>query len=700
MDDKPENNLPGATLEREKRAEVKQRMVQAHDDLLSLRKRAEQTQIGKEIDFEALSKEEIQHALYELETHQVELMMQNEELLRVQLELEASRDRFSSLYNFAPVGYCTIDNKGMILEANATLHRLLRMPEGALIHTRIQHFIQEEEQDRFYLYHRAAIQSNSTQRCELMMGTSESDRFIAQLESRIAPGQANQIWLVISDNSYSRRAAEFTARYQAVAATLAMLEIERNRFRDLFESVPDGYFVTDDMGIIQDVNQAGAVLIGSTKEQLVGKALPHFVLPEAQTAFIDRMNSILLMYTAGPNLYPDEWEVQIPSGIGAPNTVFVSAVLLHEKPDNKVRIRWRIEDVTVKKQTEAALQDSNARFQALFTDSLLGIRLFDLQANTITTNQAIQGILGYSGEELRKIPYVQLTDPLDRDQEENLFRSILSGEIDRYTIEKRCIRKNGQPVWVHQVVFLVRNVVNAPSFFVAMTEDISERKQMELELVEVKRHLIDAPESERLMLSQELHDGPMQDLYGVFYSIKSLEGKLSGEDAEIISSSANTINQVVHVLRGFAGQLRPPTLKSYGLEKTIRSHAEQFQEDHPEIKLTLDLMPDGNMLPEQVSLALFRIYQQSLANILRHAHATCINIRLILAEQHLQLGIEDDGEGFEVPSRLVDLIHKGHYGLVGAAERAEAIGGKLTIDSHPGRGTTIFVNVNLAVAKF
>jgi two-component system, NarL family, sensor histidine kinase UhpB len=688
---------PSSSVGLNHESERKEQGFPSVDYLKSLRKWAEQTAIGSVPDLKSLSNEEIQLAFHELEVHQVELRMQNEELLRVQIELETSRDRFSSLYDFAPVGYCTINKKGIILEANATLHRLLHMPERALINTNIQHYIQEQEQDRFYLYHRAAIKGSSTQRCELMMGTAENNRFIAQLESRITPGRSNHLWLVVSDISNSRRAAEFTARYEAVVTTLAMLEIERNRYRGLFESVPDGYFVTDDMGIILDVNLAGAALVGSTKEQLVGKALPHYVLPDAQPAFINRMNSILLMHTAGSSNNPDEWEVQIQSGKGAPSTVIVSAVLLHEKTDNEVRIRWLIEDITLKKQTEAALQESDTRFHALFKESLIGIRLFDLQGNTITSNGAIQEILGYNGEELRQMPFTQLTDPLDQKQEEELFRSILSGEIDRYTIEKRCIRKDRQQVWVHQVVFLVRDVANAASFFVSMTEDISERKQMELELVEVKRHLIDAPEAERLMLSQDLHDGPMQDLYGVFYNIKSLEGRLSGEDAEIVSSSAITINQVVHILRGFAGQLRPPTLKSYGLEKTIRSHAEQFQEDHPEIFLTLDLMPDGNKLPERVSLALFRIYQQSLANILRHAHATRVNIRLILDDQHVQLGIEDNGAGFEVPSRLVDLIRNGHYGLVGSAERAEAIGGTLTIDSQPGRGTTIFVDVNLTM---
>lgn len=598
------------------------------------------------------------------------------------------------------MGYCILDSRGRILEANTTLCQLLGVSSRDLIQTSIQHYIQEEDQDAFYRYQKAVHKNKTRPVTEIRMVKKGGDHFFAQLESRVVHEPGDQLWLVVSDISSLKRAEESAAQHGALAAAHAELKIEKNRYQDLFDFAPDGYLVTDEMGAILEINQAGAALLCSAKEPLVGAPLVNFMLEGEKANFQNRFNDILEKKTADITTRFGEWEVYLNPTGREPFPAAVTAMLLREKPDNLIQIRWLFRDVSARKQTEAELGKNMARFRALFEESSLGIRLLDLQGSTITCNAAMQEILGYTEDELRQIPFTQLTEPLDQVEDEGSFHSVVSGETDRYTIEKRCIRKDGKLVWVHQVVFLVRDAANAPTFLVAMTENISERKQMESELTEVRRHLIEMPEAERLMLSQELHDGPMQDLYGVFYNIKSLEGKLSDEDAETIASSADTINQVVHVLRGFAGQLRPPTLKSYGLEKTIRSHAEQFQEDHPEITINLDLMPDERRLPERVSLGVFRIYQQSLANILRHAQATRVNIRLIMDEQRLQLGIEDNGKGFEVPPRLVDLVRKGHYGLVGSAERAEAIGGTLTIDSYPGKGTTIFVNVNLAVAKF
>lgn len=691
MSTKPENDLPGHASDSENHVG----RFPSADDLRSLRKRAEQTQIGKEIDIEALSKDEIQSAFHELEVHQVELRMQNEELLRVQMELETSRDRFSNLFDLAPVGYCILDRRGRILEANTTLCQLLGVSGSELIQTAIQHYIQEEDQDAFFRYQRAVYQNKSRPITEIRMVKKSGERFFAQLESRVGHEPGDQLWLVVSDISGLKRAEENEARHVALAAAHAALEIEKSRYQDLFDFAPDGYLVTDETGAILDINQAGAVLLCSAKESMLGAPLVKFISEGDKADFRSRFDAILEKKSLDSPPRFDECEIHLVSAERQPFPAAVTAVLLREKPGAAIQIRWLFRDVSARKQTEAELGKNMARFRALFDESSLGIRLLNLQGSTITCNAAMQEILGYTEDELQQIPFTQLTDPLDQVEDEGNFHSLVSGEIDRYTIEKRCIRKDGKLVWVHQVVFLVRDAANAPAFLVAMTENISERKQMENELAEVRRHLIDLPEAERLMLSQELHDGPMQDLYGVFYGIKGLERKLSGEDAEIISSSAETINHVIHELRDFAGQLRPPTLKAFGLEQTIRSHAEQFKEDHAEISLSLDLMPDEKRLPERVSLALFRIYQQALANILRHAHATQVTIRLLFDEQHLQLGIEDNGKGFEVPPRLVDLVRQGHYGLVGAAERAEAIGGTFTIDSKPGMGTIIFVNMRL-----
>ena len=105
------------------------------------------------------------------------------------------------------------------------------------------------------------------------------------------------------------------------------------------------------------------------------------------------------------------------------------------------------------------------------------------------------------------------------------------------------------------------------------------------------------------------------------------------------------------------------------------------------IQLTLE--PDGQLLSEQVRIILFRIYQEALNNILRHAQASTVHIDFRLEDEQAILEIQDDGKGFELPNRWIILARKGHLGLVGAMERAKEIGGDLEITTGPGKGTTI-----------
>ena len=228
----------------------------------------------------------------------------------------------------------------------------------------------------------------------------------------------------------------------------------------------------------------------------------------------------------------------------------------------------------------------------------------------------------------------------------------------------------------------------------AMQNELTERKRMEAELTEIQRRLIESIEAERLQLAQELHDGPMQDLYGLTYQIDSLREVTPGEEGNTAITSFQTrLQQVIQTLRSIAGELRPPSLTPFGLEKAIRSHAEHFQDTQPNLHIQLSLMPDGQSLPEQVRLALFRIYQVALINVVRHARATRVVVRLNLNGRSVSLEIQDDGCGFNVPQRRIELARQGHLGLIGAAERAEAVGGSLKVESRPGQGTLIRVNV-------
>lgn len=231
----------------------------------------------------------------------------------------------------------------------------------------------------------------------------------------------------------------------------------------------------------------------------------------------------------------------------------------------------------------------------------------------------------------------------------------------------------------------------------ALEAEIAHRQQVQRELAEVQRRLLDRAEKERLELAQDLHDGPMQDLYGLIYQLADIKDQIqdSGLSAGLAACTGSA-EQIVDALRTIAGELRPPTLAPYGLERAIRSHAGQFAIAHPGLSVFLELEPDDQALPERVRLALFRIYQIALTNVIRHAEARRVEVGFSVRGSTATLWIKDDGRGFQVPERWFEFAHQGHLGLAGAAERAEALGGSFEVHSLPGQGTTLKVLIPLA----
>jgi signal transduction histidine kinase len=216
---------------------------------------------------------------------------------------------------------------------------------------------------------------------------------------------------------------------------------------------------------------------------------------------------------------------------------------------------------------------------------------------------------------------------------------------------------------------------------------------MELEMSELNSRLQNSMELERLRLAQELHDNPMQSLYSAIYRIEELRGIASPELKEGLGDVKEHIQNVLQDLRATAKELRPPTIFNFGLENAIRSHANDVLEKHPELSIYLSLAHDRQILPEKVRLALFRIFQQSLANVLRHAKATEVHVRFSFDAEEAHLEIVDNGKGFEVPPNWIDFVRQEHYGLAGAAERSNALGGAFKVKSNPGSSTTIQVTI-------
>jgi signal transduction histidine kinase len=218
---------------------------------------------------------------------------------------------------------------------------------------------------------------------------------------------------------------------------------------------------------------------------------------------------------------------------------------------------------------------------------------------------------------------------------------------------------------------------------------------LESELVEVQRVLMDAHETDRIKLAQVLHDGPVQELYGLSFLLTALSDDCSPNVRAKIEEFQTGLQKVVHQLMDVCGELRPATLGPFGLAKTIQSHAESFQVLHPELHIGVELTLDGN-LPENIRIALFRIYQEALLNVLKHAHARHVMVRFGVESEQVFLEIQDDGEGFQVPEDWVQMVHQGCLGIADSIERAFSIGARLQIQSMPGLGTKLRVEISYA----
>lgn len=461
-------------------------------------------------------------------------------------------------------------------------------------------------------------------------------------------------------------------------------------FKRFFEYDPDGIIVINKNGEIILVNHVLIDMFGYSQAELVGQSI-SMLLPER---FRTRHEAYIRQYVENPHMRPmgldlnlvglrkDGAEINLDISINPVEVGGMSLVLAN------------LRDITEYRRMEEALRQSEILFRTIFLGAGLGIKLIDLRGWIVVSNPAFQEMVGYNQAELNKMRFSDLTHPDDVAEYEQLFQNLVEGKISFGRIEKRYYQKNREIIWGRLSMSIIRDKEGQPLYAIAMVENITLQKQSEAELAELQSRLMDSREIERLQIAQDLHDGPLQDLTGVSFMVNSLKDLPHTEEAmDILKEIQATVSNIMGGIRTLTGDLRPPSLVPYGLEKAIRSHVDQIQNKNPEIEVHLQLDNDGQILPERVRLALFRIYQQSIINVIRHAKAHQVKIRLQLFPQETVLEIQDDGEGFKVPRSWLELARKGHYGLAGIAERVQAVGGKLIIQSTPIAGTLVRVIV-------
>ena len=243
-----------------------------------LRRMAEKRLLGRNADLSDIPLENIYELIQELRVHQIELEMQNEELRQAQLDLQAALDQVTDLYDFAPIGYFNISDKGLILETNLMGATMLGMEREKLAGKRFSQFIVGDDQDVFYLHRQKLFETKTKQICELRMTKKDGTEFYAQLESSPVVAEAGNCIVIRSALS------DITERKQIeLAFAASKLELD-----SIIKTVPDIIYRLDPSGRITFVSDS-VKRYGYQPEELLGTNVMKIVYPEDRSKTIHRI---------------------------------------------------------------------------------------------------------------------------------------------------------------------------------------------------------------------------------------------------------------------------------------------------------------------------------------------------------------------------------------------------------------------------
>ena len=357
------------------------------------------------------------------------------------------------------------------------------------------------------------------------------------------------------------------------------------------------------------------------------------------------------------------------------------------------------------RQQRNDLRASQERWRSVFENSAIGIVLAEPPGKFVEANRAFQELVGYTNQELTTLSYSDITHEDDVPRGVEVIQELVSGTRREVQLEKRYRHKDGRFIWVRATGTVVPGSDRSPRYLLGLVEDITDRKTAEQELDAsvgqlraLAGRLMHAQDDERRRIAQMLHETTAQDLAALKMHLARLNRTASGlieSDRTALTESISLAEQSITEIRTLSYLLHPPFLDEAGLLSALRWYAAGFAE-RSAITVDLDLPESFERLPLNTETALFRIIQEALINIHRHAGSGTARIRLRRDAEELVLEIEDRGHG--IPHSSLKRIMSGGgvvgVGIAGMRERIEQLGGRLDIQSGD-RGTTVRVRLPL-----
>jgi two-component system, NarL family, sensor histidine kinase DegS len=337
-----------------------------------------------------------------------------------------------------------------------------------------------------------------------------------------------------------------------------------------------------------------------------------------------------------------------------------------------------------------ALRTSQESYEELFTNASDAIWVHDMHGKIVIANRACEKVSGYSPDELigKNVAEFMSRDALVIARE--IRTKLMKGQAIDQRYDQRLIKKDGTDAIVELFTRLIR-ADGKPIGFQNIARDVTVERRLRDNLrLQIHKTLM-AQEEERKRIARELHDDIAQS---ILLLSRQLDIVISKNDSKIPKASIielehieNIANDAYKSLQRYARDLRPSILDQMGLVAALNWLTEELgKELRIKTSVKSDKLPP---LPSEVELAMFRIAQETLNNIRKHAQASAVNITVQLTSNNLKMSITDNGKGFSTSRLTGDLAKEGKLGVLGMEERARLIGGNLQIKSEPGKGTTV-----------
>ncbi len=440
-------------------------------------------------------------------------------------------------------------------------------------------------------------------------------------------------------------------------------------------------------GIIASWNRGAEKIFGYSAEEIVGRPVSALIPSDRS----DELKEIAKRIQRGERI--EHFETERLNKKGQRIALSLTYSPIRNARDELTGISIIGRDVTKQRQAER-------NYAAIFNAANDAIAVHDIQTGAmLDINRRMTEMYGYTAEEVRCLDVEALsagTPPYTQHDALHWLKKALDGEPQLF--EWLAKDKSGRLFWVE--VNLKRSVIGGTEGLLAIIRDISERKKVEDELRRSREELralaaqlISAKEEESKRLARDLHGAFGQKLAVLNLQVSELEFLLSAkvdgavEKLQPLREGIGSLAQDIHQI---SRHLHPAVLQELGLEIAIESECTMYsQQEGIPVRFSSESVPE--QIPGDVPLCLYRVLQESLQNIRKHALAKKVEVKLVRAANEILLVVEDSGTGFDPK----DARHNGGLGLVSMGERVRLVGGNLSVSSKPGEGTRIEVRCPL-----